>query len=486
MIAELQEALHESEVRMTQASEELEQQLAAEKEKARRSWKINCEHLAEQDTLITTREEEIAALKRRIAELEAGASREREGSKTLSSGVVLAGHPNSHYSSEIVESARPVSRGVEESLLHPHSVPPRTHVPPLRTGVSPRGDAHTASHCLDTSHSKADGALAHLDTSRTEGSTSSAVMLDRQRRGKAPPIEFFSGEDPAITVDDWLLNLERAATWNRWSTTEKLMQLPGYLKGRALQEWRLLSQTEQEDYTIAIQALRGRLDPGSKTMAAQDFRHSRQKSSESVADFIRRLEKTYQIAYGKDDLNASTRHALLYGQLYEGLCYDLMQSPAVSGAQSYQELCTAAKGEERRVAALKQRRQFTKTNGATPSSPRTSQPSDAKPPPWGKPASKGQRVCFKCGNPGHFAMNCPQAKQESKNQESTGKTKQVQSNTQSRKQKTTTQAQGPSDFLYSFRGGHTSECQDCANHRQREHSPVCTGASTGCSWLWPH
>ena len=44
-------------------------------------------------------------------------------------------------------------------------------------------------------------------------------------------------------------------------------------------------------------------------MAAQDFRHSLQRSSESVADFIRRLEKTYQIAYGKDDLNASTRHA---------------------------------------------------------------------------------------------------------------------------------------------------------------------------------
>ena len=103
----------------------------------------------------------------------------------------------------------------------------------------------------------------------------------------------------------------------------------------------------QQDYGAVIHALRSRLDPGSKTMAAQDFRHSLQKSGESVSDFVCRIEKTYQVAYGKDGLNPATRDALLYGQLYEGLAYDLMQSPAVSGAQSYPELCTAAKGEER-------------------------------------------------------------------------------------------------------------------------------------------
>ena len=127
----------------------------------------------------------------------------------------------------------------------------------------------------------------------------------RQRRGKAPPIEFFSGEDPAILLDDWLPSLERASLWNGWSTADKLMQLPGYLRGRALQEWRLLHRSDQQDYPEAIEALRTRLDPESKTMAAQDFRHSLQKNGETVSDFICRLEKTYQIAYGKDDLNAA-------------------------------------------------------------------------------------------------------------------------------------------------------------------------------------
>ena len=163
-----------------------------------------------------------------------------------------------------------------------------------------------------------------------------------------PPIQFFSGKDPAVTVDDWLPSLEPASAWNGWSVTEKLMQLPGNLKGRTLQEWSLLGQTVQQDYTAAINALRSRLDSTNRTMTAQDFRHSIQRQGESVADFIRRLEKAYQLAYGKDSLNPAVRDALLYGQMYDGLRYNLMKGPAVSGAQNYRELCVAAKGEEHR------------------------------------------------------------------------------------------------------------------------------------------
>ena len=41
-----------------------------------------------------------------------------------------------------------------------------------------------------------------------------------------------------------------------------------------------------------------------------------------------------------------SREMLLYGQLQEGLLLTLMESPAVSGAQNYKELCIAAKREE--------------------------------------------------------------------------------------------------------------------------------------------
>ena len=56
---------------------------------------------------------------------------------------------------------------------------------------------------------------------------------------------------------------------------------------------------------------------------------------------------------------------LLYGQLQEGLSYSLMESPLVSGAQSYRELCIAAKKEERRLAELQKNQQYLKSETST-------------------------------------------------------------------------------------------------------------------------
>ncbi len=50
-------------------------------------------------------------------------------------------------------------------------------------------------------------------------------------------------------------------------------------------------------------------------VAAQDFRHTTQRSEADVASFIRRLERTIRIAYGGDGLGTETCDALLYGQL---------------------------------------------------------------------------------------------------------------------------------------------------------------------------
>ena len=291
------------------------------------------------------------------------------------------------------------------------------------------------------------------------------VHPDRMRRGNAPPIPFFSGEDPAVNVDDWLPSLERASTWNGWSMTEKVMQLPGYLKGRAVQEWSLLSPTAQQDYTAAIEAIRSRLDSTNRTMAAQEFRHSTQPQGESVADFIRRLEKAFQVAYGKDSLHSDTRDALLYSQLYDGLRYNLMRGPAVSGSQNYRELCVAARGEEHRLAALQQRHQLkppTETSGrskkpdagqtnsrgsnqdTTSSLSRKQAPSSVM--------SETQVICYNCGMPGHMAKNCRQKKQESKgrtpNKTGQSQTKQVLSEDQGTSQ-SQQDASTPESLLYS-------------------------------------
>jgi len=51
----------------------------------------------------------------------------------------------------------------------------------------------------------------------------------QMRRGRAPPVEMFSGENPGTHLDDWLPSLHCAANWNNWTEEEQLMQLAGHL-----------------------------------------------------------------------------------------------------------------------------------------------------------------------------------------------------------------------------------------------------------------
>ena len=81
-------------------------------------------------------------------------------------------------------------------------------------------------------------------------------------------------------------------------------------------------------------------------MAAQDFRYSMQRDSEAVSDYIRRLERAFQVAYGNEKLTTETRDALLYNQLHAGLKLALVESPAVSGSLTYKQLCLTTKREE--------------------------------------------------------------------------------------------------------------------------------------------
>ena len=113
-------------------------------------------------------------------------------------------------------------------------------------------------------------------------------------------------------------------------------------------------------------ALRSRLDPGSRALVAQDFRHAAQRENEAVADYISRLEQLFRRAYGREGMSDETRDTLLHSQLQEGLRYELMKAPAVSGSHAYRELCLAARNEEKRIAELAKRRQYRKSKWETP------------------------------------------------------------------------------------------------------------------------
>lgn len=103
----------------------VQRQLAEEKERSRRTWKLNCEHVAEHDRLITAKDDEIADLKR---QLEALCLQQRSrGETTLAART--AGRDGSR--SSIMDGSRR-----QENLS-----PPRHSPSPVTDGHTP----HTAN-----------------------------------------------------------------------------------------------------------------------------------------------------------------------------------------------------------------------------------------------------------------------------------------------------------------------------------------------------
>ena len=108
------------------------------------------------------------------------------------------------------------------------------------------------------------------------------------------------------------------SNWNGWISEETLIQLAGHLKGQALQEWNLLEDSGKVGWQEAAKVLQGRLEHGNRTMAAQEFRHLCQGTTENVSEFIRQLKCTFRIAHGKGMMATESREALLHGQMQEG------------------------------------------------------------------------------------------------------------------------------------------------------------------------
>ena len=87
--------------------------------------------------------------------------------------------------------------------------------------------AESRSSHTHSVHSESDGEQPAVEPTASH-------QQPMRRRGKTPPIDQFTGENPEVRFEDWLPALQRAARWNNWSDEELLIQLAGHLRGRAL------------------------------------------------------------------------------------------------------------------------------------------------------------------------------------------------------------------------------------------------------------
>ena len=287
-----------------------------------------------------------------------------------------------------------------------------------QAAVSPR---KIPSQCLSVDHGHVHEGARNPEPPVVTTQDNPFQLQTRGRCGKAPPVDSFSGENPEITIEEWLPLLQRVAEWNEWSEQEILIQLAGHLRGRALQEWNLLDEIEKTSLQCAVKVLQNRLEHGNSTIAAQEFRHLLQGKKETVSEFISRLERTFKIAHGKARMHIESKEALLYGQLQEGLLYKLIESPAVSGAADYKSLCMAARNEERRLAELSRRSQ--RHGFGTEESykyRRQDNQSGILQTPRGNTqqtnSTRGPLICYNCGGKNHLERNCRVPKSESTGQ----------------------------------------------------------------------
>ena len=177
-----------------------------------------------------------------------------------------------------------------------------------------------------------------------------------------------------------------------------------------------------------MRSLRSRVDPENRVLAGHsDMRRRSLWQSTSVALF--------QAAYGRDGLSVETRRTLLYSQLQEGQ-YVLIKSLAVSGADSYTQLCIAARHEEKRLNELSRSQQYLKDVGTKGDAGGRSQQNSTNKPSEKRGENRGEpRRCYVCGDTDHLAWNCKKKKKT----ESTGQTK--------RNTDAGTKMEGPLDFL---------------------------------------
>ena len=118
-------------------------------------------------------------------------------------------------------------------------------------------------------------------------------------------------------------------------------------------------------------------------------------------------------------MQTETRDMLLFAQLQEGLRFNIMESPAVSGATTYSALCLAAKNEEKRWLELKKRKSYNleqRTQYKKPTfSSETNFPKKSLPEKTSEEASHGWKTpkCWTCGKVGHLSKDCRGRKKES-------------------------------------------------------------------------
>ena len=185
----------------------LEDELWKEKAKTKRFWHQQCEQLLLHETTLEERDIEIVCLKKKLA-----------GEDKRSREMSVDSTPNKS-TEEVGWQKR-----METAMQGPPHHSRRGDMLLIDSGSGsspPEIVLHTRNSNFSSSSTEV-GLQNELNTA-----TQAVSAQQQSQRGKAPPIDCFTGCNSEITFDDWLPSLERVAKWNGWTNEDTLIQLNG-------------------------------------------------------------------------------------------------------------------------------------------------------------------------------------------------------------------------------------------------------------------
>ena len=91
------------------------------------------------------------------------------------------------------------------------------------------------------------------DASSRDSSNPGEQYIQTQK--PPPPTDIFTRKNVGITWEDWLTLFKSVAHWNAWTEEEKLLQMAGYFRKKALQEWILLNNTDKSSFAFMIRKM---------------------------------------------------------------------------------------------------------------------------------------------------------------------------------------------------------------------------------------
>ena len=164
------------------------------------------------------------------------------------------------------------------------------------------------------------------------------------------------GKDDDGAYKRWLVKIGKYAELLHWSDKEKLLQFELHLAGKAESVYEVLPPEEKGSFDLASKALGKRIQPAKReALSSAQLLRRRQRTGESVDDYVREFEQLFESSYGhQTDVDMTFKEILKRDIFVQGLLLK-WQEKVLPSAMSFADAlyqARAAEEQEQQLGAM--------------------------------------------------------------------------------------------------------------------------------------